>query len=75
MTPQERAEKIKELLNDPWGDPIANDVVEALVQWVNTQISEAEREAYLKGFHEGQKGLYAKGFRAAREKAKRIAEF
>lgn len=38
------------------------------------RLEAAERKVYVKGFHEGQSGLYAEGFRAAQEKAAHIAD-
>ena len=68
MTPLERADKIRRLLNDPWGDGIANDIIEDVINFVEVQIEEAQREAVLKELLSGKgiKDAYAEGFAAAR---------
>ncbi len=70
MTPQERAEKILPQLK--W----FVEYNENGFPYLLAQIEEAEREAYKRG-EQSQKSCeksYAEGFRAAREKAKEIAE-
>jgi hypothetical protein len=46
MTPTEREKKIRELLNDPWGNPIANDVVEGVIKWIAAEIEAVRKEAF-----------------------------
>jgi hypothetical protein len=67
MTSTERAEKI---VNDKCTH---GRYMMICVPCIADQIEEAQREAYLKGFHEGQEGLFDRGFQAAKEKAKGIA--
>lgn len=49
------------------------EVLEQNEVLVKIRIDEAVREAYTKGFHEGQEGLFQTGFASAREKAAGIA--
>lgn len=64
MTNQERAEKIV--------DQIQLDYVSdepKVIALITSQLDEAVRKAYTKGFYEGQEGLFQRGFASAREKA------
>lgn len=73
MTPEERAEKIAYELIGPEVDPAVSDL-EFIASQIKQACEEAVREAYTKGFHEGQEGLFQKGFSAARERAAKVVQ-
>lgn len=70
MTPEERAERLCEKLGI---HPLKTEI-DIITSQIKQACEEPVREAYTKGFHEGQEGLFQKGFSAARERAAKEAD-
>lgn len=73
LTPLERAEKIAKWESEEIsGTP--QEMWKEKIKFIVAQLREAEKEAYTKGFHEGQAGLYERGRVSMREEAAKVAE-
>lgn len=44
MSDKELQDKVEEILNDPWGEPVADDVVQALVAFIRSREAQVRFE-------------------------------